>query len=46
MNVVYPQHYDMMLVDMAYMKDVLPLDQVKVPTHIIHGDTDNDVPYS
>jgi len=41
---LYP-HYETYKVDLDYYKDVLPLDQVKVPTHMIHGECDDDIRY-
>jgi len=43
---MYPHSYDAMVVDLDYYKLTIPFDQVKVPTHMIHGNCDNDIPYS
>lgn len=45
LGALYP-HYDTYKIDLDYYKDVLPLDQVTVPTHMIHGDCDDDINYS
>jgi pimeloyl-ACP methyl ester carboxylesterase len=42
---LYPESWDTMVVDMEYYKDVLPLDQIQVPTHMIHGECDADIKY-
>jgi len=42
----YPDHYQGgMMNDLEYYKVPIPFDQVKVPTHIIHGDADADIRY-
>lgn len=38
--------WEAMLVDMNYYKVTIPFDQVTVPIHMIHGECDNDIPYS
>ena len=38
--------FDGMLNDLEYYKVKIPFDQVKVPTHMIHGDCDEEIHYS
>lgn len=42
----YPAGFDAMCVDIDYYKIKIPFDQVKVPVHMIHGECDNDIPYT
>lgn len=38
--------WEAMLVDMEYYQEKIPFEQVTVPVHMIHGDCDNDIPYT
>ena len=42
----YPDNFPTMVNDLEYYKTKIPFDQVKVPTHMIHGDADPDINYS
>lgn len=42
---VYPFTFDTCASDLKYFKTPIPLGDVKVPVHLIHGDCDVDVPY-
>lgn len=43
---LYPISWDGMVADLEYYKIKIPFEQVKVPTIMIHGECDEDIPYT
>lgn len=42
---LWPSSWEAMIVDLDYYKEKIDFSQIKTPTHIIHGDCDDDIPY-